>query len=154
MNATAKPPVIIPSISITRIFFIINNRKGGDDWFRATLPSDAEVSEYGSRVYKGLLVVSPDDCRRYGRGAYCFGDEIFMNEWWMVVDFQVNGLSATVDEFTSACKILRHERGHVFPSNTMGKYEISMRINPEKAASYETNETAYNLTQISSIILL
>jgi hypothetical protein len=148
------------NIDYMDFFYIINNKNKGDDWFRVTLPSDAEVSEYGSRVYTGLLVICPYECQRYGKEGGCLGDEILMNEWWMVVDFQVNGLSATsVEELASQCVILRHERGHVFPSNNnnnsmLGKYEIKMRINPEKAASYETNERAYNLIQISSIILI
>jgi hypothetical protein len=145
------------NIDYMDFFYITNNKKGGgdDDWFRVTLPSDAEVSEYGSREYNGVLVVCPYECGRYKKEGGCLGDEIPTKDWWMVVDFQVNGFSATtVEKLASTCMILRHERGHVFPSTTMGKYEIQMRINPEKAAFYETNETAYNLIQISSIILL
>jgi hypothetical protein len=96
------------------------------------------------------------------------GNEVQPDDYWMV-DFQVNGVDAEVEEFEHKCVILWHHDGYRFDANDDGRYNLRIRINPERAVStidplaitslggssqeVKTSRT-YNLLQISSIIIL
>jgi hypothetical protein len=62
------------------------------------------------------------------------GNEVQPDDLWMV-DFQVSGVDAEVEEFEHKRVSLRHHDGYRFDANYVGRYDLRFRIIPERAVS-------------------
>jgi hypothetical protein len=136
-------------------YFSVTKAEG---WLDATLPSDAERNEYGTTGYHGLVILCPMDCRLH---RDCGEGEI-INEWWML-DFQVNGMDAVGESLVarSLCVILRHRdvthggEPFRFQANSEGRYDLRVRINPDRSVSDgKPSSEEKSVARISSIIIL
>jgi hypothetical protein len=97
------------------------------DWSQLTLPNDAEMKAYGTGApLRGILAVCFTDCN-WGKcpKGNLIGEDLELGTW----DLEVNGLKVSNFTTFSKCKFLKNEGGHIWKSNSDGRFTFRAKAN-------------------------